>query len=178
MLKLVPFNDTWITHDKIDVHAIYRRPSLVEDRYGDLVQRRGPDGRPLWDITTPLPVKQHNKWRAKGYEYVTLARRDDLLTAAQKGTLAGGSIAEYAQDPRTGGPWNIHKYMDGEAVAATDDLAQLRADVAEFGAVAVEKIRRSVDPGFVMPDDLKPHAEAVAEGEAVRKTHSVRKGAA
>jgi hypothetical protein len=174
MLKLVPFNPNWIKHDKVDLHAIYLRPARAEDRYGDLVQRKSAGGELLWDTTTPLPVKQHHLWETKGYRYLTLARREDLIIAAKYGTLQGGTVSDYAQDPRTGGPWNLTKYQDGQAQTASDGLEQLRADVTRFGSEAVQAIRASMDPSFMLPPDLQgipaaARAEAVAEGEPVKR---------
>lgn len=164
MLKLVPFNEAWVSHDKLDVHAIYRRPQREEDEYGEIVQKRGPHGEPLWDLTSPLPVRQHNRWRAKGYEYVTLANAPGIEAggglkyvrdAARAGTLIGGSPQDYAQDPRTGGPWNLRKYLEGQA--ATDAAAndELRAMVEKYGVEAVEQIKRAADPAFRVPDALR-----------------------
>src|SRR5689334_9256179 len=86
-LKLIPFNSAWVDHTKLDLKAIYRRPRYVKDEFDQDVRELGPDGLPLWDLTTPLPVKQHNKWVAKGFEYVTLADRDSLIEAYRKSTL-------------------------------------------------------------------------------------------
>lgn len=189
-LKLVPFNASWINHEKLDIHAIYLRPSRVEDEYGDRVQARGPDGQPLWDITGPLPVRQHNVWEAKGFKYLTLANAVGpeggagyLMVAARNGTLAGGSVRDYAQDPRTGGPWNLKKYLEGQVDTATEGLAQLERDVLEFGSIAVEKIRRRVDPGFTLPPHLRDRqpgevpegAGPVAEGQPVAVTSTRQK---
>ncbi len=168
MLKLVPFHESWVTHNLLDMHAIYRRPARIEDEYGELVQARDPDGNPMWDLTTPLPIRQHNKWRAKGYEYVTLANAVGpegalhyVRLAAAYGTLAGGSPKDYSQDPRTGGPWNFKKYLDGQKTSQTEGTSRLERDVLEFGSAAVERIRRQTDPGFTLP----PHLQNRQPGE-------------
>ena len=167
MLKLVPFNSTWITHDKIDIHAIYRRPRFVTDEFGEDQREYDADGLPAWDLTGPLPVKQHNKWMQKGFEYVTLANRESLITAAKHGTLQGGSVREFDQH-QTGGPWNYRKYVAGQQSANTAELEQLRADVEKYGADAVEQIHRRRDPHFVLPATLRaePAKAKTAKGAA------------
>jgi hypothetical protein len=172
MLKLVPFHEGWVNHDRLDLHAIYRRPQLAEDEYGEQIQQHGPNGEPLWDITTPLPVRKHNKWAGKGYQYVTLANASGIEAggalkyvrdAANTGTLAGGSVKDYSQDPRTGGPWNVRKYLEGQEQGDTAALAALREQVTKFGWETVEAIRREQDPHFRIPAILKGEpVEAVA----------------
>jgi hypothetical protein len=155
-LKLVPFNEAWISHDKVDVHAIYRRPRWVEDEYGDMQRELSPQGLPTWDLTGPLPVRGHNKWRAKGFEYVTLADRTSLIMAAASGTLKpeGSRVADYDQH-QAGGPWNYKRYVHGQQETTTLEAEQLTADVHEFGSTAVETLRRRGDPTFSLPEGLK-----------------------
>jgi hypothetical protein len=165
MLKLVPFNAAWINHDKIDLHAIYRRPRFVEDAFGEMKREYDPNGLPTWDLTGPLPVKQDTKWRRKGFEYVTLANREGLVMAARQGTvqLLPGmtSWREYDQH-QTGGPWNYKKYILGEQQTTTADAERLKADVAKYGWEAVESIRQQTDPDFVVPAHLKANPTAAA----------------
>ena len=178
-LKLVPFNATWIDHDKIDVHAVYRRPRFFEDKYGEH-QREYVDGVPTWDVTGPLPVRQHTKWSAKGFEYITLSDRNSLLIAARFGTLpAGSTIAEFDQH-QTGGPWNFRKYQEGQELAIVAAVDELKSDVDEFGSDAVLKIRRRNDPDFQLPADLqgiKPKAARDLETDQGKKKTSLAVGA-
>ncbi len=169
MLKLVPFNAAWVSSDKIDVHAIYRRPRFTEDKYGDLNREYDKNGIPTWDLTGGLPVRQHTKWESKGFEYVTLSDRASLVMAAKAGTIAG-DWREYDQHQR-GGPWNGQKYLDGEEAASTNEAAQLKADVYEFGSKAVEKIRRQHEPTFVLP----PHLQGIVPGAAEAKVDDKKK---
>lgn len=162
MLKLVPFNAMWIQHDKIDVHAIYRRPRYREDEYGEKY--------PVpweWDLTGPLPVKMHNKWSAKGFEYITLANRDSLITAGRLGTIAG-DWRTYDQH-QYGGPWNYKKYAEGMMVtdAARADVAAkaeaiLADQVKTYGWETVEAIRKQTDPTFSVPEHMKKQKAKVA----------------
>lgn len=170
MLKLVPFHTGWINHDRLDLKAIYRRPRFVEDTYGELVREVGPDGLPLWDLTGPLPVKSHNKYLAKGFEYVTLADRDSLVSAAKAGSIEHWQ--QYAQDPRTGGPWQVRKYLEGQAEAVDAAAAKLRELVHRYGSEMVEAMRQETTPGYRLPEALRgipPASEADADDAPARK---------
>lgn len=174
-LKLVPFNSKWVTHDKLDVHAIYRRPRYRVDEYGERVREYGPDGVPLWDLTGPLPVNSHDHWVEKGFEYVTLADRVSLFEAAKHNTItdAQGHPCDWRlyDQHTTGGPWNYRKYMEGQAATTTREAEQLKADVERFGSEAVETIRRQTDPSFALP----PHLRNVAPGDRAAKVEPRRK---
>jgi hypothetical protein len=154
MLRLVPFNMSWVTNDRIDVHAIYQRPRYKQDEYGDWHREYDANGMPTWDLTSPLPVKSHNKWVQKGFRYVTLANRDSLVRAAETGTLQGGSFRDYDQS-QAGGPWNYRKFKESQQDTDSAELEKLRVEVAKYGAEAVESIRQSTDPEFRLPDSLK-----------------------
>lgn len=165
-LRLVPFNAKWINHDKIDVHAIYRRPRFKEDEYGELERELDAGGIPTWDMTGPLPVKQHTKWLAKGFEYVTLADRDSLRMAGQFGTVLDefGNVCDWRKydQHQTGGPWNWKKYHEGQSESTTIAQEKLKEDILKWGPEAVEAIRRQVDPSFRLPDhmrNLKPEPQ-------------------
>lgn len=153
-LTLVPFNAAWISHDKMDLKAIYRRPRFVQDEFGDW-QREFKDGLPTWDLTTALPVRSHNRWLAKGFEYVTLATRGALLVAGKFGTLPEGkSVADYDYVPN-GGPWNYKKYLRGIEQTATLDSELMRTDVNRFGSDVVTELRRRENPQFELPPELR-----------------------
>jgi hypothetical protein len=177
-LKLIPFNASWINHDKIDVHAIYRRPRFVEDKYGEM-QREYVDGIPTWDLTGPLPVRQHTKWAAKGFEYVTLADRVSLFVAGRYGTLPAGTTAADFDQHQTSGPWNYRKYAEGQELALHTATDELRADVEEFGSDAVQSIKRRQDPAFTLPTSLEGIAPRAtreqAEGKKTGKLAGVEK---
>jgi hypothetical protein len=170
MLKLVPFSAAWVDSHKLDLKAIYRRPQWVMNEFDEWVKAVDADGNTLWDLTTPLRVMQHNKHEAKGFEYVTLASREDLMRAAHAGTIPG-NWREYDQH-QTGGPWNAKMYQSSAKIADTAATQQLREDILQYGWETVEALRRRSDPAFRVPDVLKPKAEAVAvtEGEPVATT--------
>jgi hypothetical protein len=177
MLKLVPFNSSWINHDKIDIKAIYRRPRYVQDKYGDFEREIDPKtGQPTWDLTGPLPIKQHTKWTSKGFEYVTLADASSLATAASFGTIhdeAGNPTNNWRQYQavQTGSPWNFRMYDEGQATTTTLAAEQLTADVYEFGSAAVQAIRRRQDPAFTLPKHLLNITPGTQPG-AVEKTQA------
>lgn len=159
MLKLVPFNNVWVGHDKLDLKAIYRRPRYMEDAYGEMHREVGPDGLPAWDITGALNVKHHNKHLAKGFEYITLADRDSLHHAAAAGTVADWK--QYAgQDPRTGGPWHYRKYIEGQAVSDSDAAQRLAEMVAKYGPGMVQDMKRESDPTYALPEKFWATTEA------------------
>lgn len=177
MLKLVPFNPVWITHDKCDLHGIYRRPRYVRDEYDEEYREYDADGLPTWDITGALPIKQHSKWTAKGFEFLTLASRSDLETAARTGTLQGGSIRDYAQNAQ-GGPWHYKKYIDGALVQANDAAKRLKDLVLRLGPDEAEQAMRVSDPEYVLPAALRhltadltdePEALPVAETQPAKR---------
>lgn len=159
-LKLVPFNPAWINHDKIDIHAIYRRPRFTQDGFGEWHRELDKvSGMPTWDLTGALPLKQHNRWIGKGFEYVTLADRTSLATAAKFGTVTDedGNVCDgrmYDQH-QTGGPWNFRKYFEGQQATTTREADELLADVNTFGSDVVEHIRRRTDRHFELPPHLK-----------------------
>ena len=165
MLKLVPFNSAWVDAHTLDIKAIYRRPHWALNEFDEWVQAIGPDGLPLWDLTTPQRVLNHNKLIAKGFEYITLASRDDLVKAARAGTIAG-DWRQYDQH-QTGGPWNAKMYLAGQRDRDTAWMQQLADDVARFGPDAVEELRQRADPHFRLPATLR--AAADAEGEPARR---------
>jgi len=167
MLKLIPFNPIWVQHDRLDLKAIYRRPHMEPDAYGDHHQTLDKDGMPEWDIVGPLPIKNHNKWAAKGFEYVTLANRESLVEAYRKGTLLPeGAVPRDYDQHRTGGPWNYRLWLEGRAGEADSAFALLKADVEKFGADAVESIRRRIDPSFTLPPSLRSEPKPRKAGAA------------
>jgi len=176
-LKLVPFNATWVSHDKIDIHAIYRRPRYREDEYGEHSREYDKDGLPTWDLTGPLPIKQHVKWSAKGFEYVTLANRDSLAVAAAYGTLPPDTKAADFDQHQTGGPWSYRKYVLGHEAMATQEAEQLKADVYEFGSNAVESIRKRQEPSFKLPEHLQNIAPGSTFPKAEPEPAKGKKGA-
>lgn len=161
-LKLVPFNSAWTNHDKIDIHAIYRRPRFVEDEFGER-SREYKNGVATWDMTGPLPIRQHSRWLAKGFEYVTLANRESLMVAYKAGTLPEGATVSTYDQHQTGGPWNWKKYCAGQEADMTAEAEQIASDVRLFGSEAVTKIMRRSDPNFELPPSLQGIPRPVEE---------------
>jgi hypothetical protein len=139
-LKCVPLNPDWVGNTGLDMRAIYRRPN--------------------GDLTADLPLRRHNQWQAKGFEYVTLADASSLKLAApwlmSKGHNPQEFVAGYSNEGAT--PWNVTKYLEGAHaadVAAADELKRL---VDQFGVDAVEKIT-----GKPVPERLKAEAAIAAK---------------
>lgn len=186
VFKRVPFNSIWITHDKLDIKAIYRRPRFIEDRFGDMVREHDAAGIPTWDLTGGLPLRSHNKWATRGFEYVTLAGIEDLMAAAAQRTLPE-PMAAYINH-RVGGPWHAVMYLDWAKQADREAFDELRALVTKYGSEQVTEIKRATDPTYTLPltlqnwepgqtqaisdDEPQPVSEAIPptyEDESVRR---------
>lgn len=187
-LRLVPFNPSWVQHDKLDLKGIYKRPRYIKNDVDEEVLERDANGQPLYDITSALPIRQHNKWVAKGFVFVTLASRADLRAAFEKGTLideVGNMVGPREFDQhQTGGPWNYKLYVKGQQSSDSAYFLQLRDQVQQFGSAAVEQIRRTTDPHFVLPESLRGIAAGsladvtgATVGQASQATSSAPKAA-
>lgn len=151
VFRPVPLLPKWTNPSgKIDLKAIYRRPRRRIGEYDETIHEVNPeDGLPLWDLTTPLPVRRHNDWVSKGFEYVTLADMDSLTNAANDLKGEGLNYRDFICHPHLG-PWNPKLY---QATAATSDKAAMTELVSlglQFGVEALEKIR-----GQVLPESVK-----------------------
>lgn len=149
MIAIVPFNPGWLDSSSLDLLAVYRRPQthpITKERVTDA------DGRQAWDYAN-LPMRRHNDWTKKGYEYVTLARVDDVVKvrAATPEVLAGYK--------RTGDPeermFLMQEFLKHATVVDDAKHADLIALVHEFGSEATERIRRGADPTFELPEKLR-----------------------
>lgn len=165
-LKLVPFNNAWVQHDKLDIKAIYKRPRFAVNDLDETVLEEDPKtGLPMYDLTGALSVRHHNKHAAKGFLYVTLADRQSLYAAGEHGTIAG-NWREYDQH-QTGGPWNYKLWLKGQEEGDAADFAELEAQVKQFGSAAVLQIRRTVDSKFSLPTKLRNIKPPKAKEEKV-----------
>jgi hypothetical protein len=139
-LKCVPLNPDWVGNTGLDMRAIYRRPS--------------------GDLTTALPLRRHNQWQAKGFEYVTLADAESLKLAApwlmSQGKNPQEFVAGYTNEGST--PWNVAKYLEGVQVADATAADELKTLIAQFGVEAVEKIT-----GKPVPERVKAEAAIAAK---------------
>jgi hypothetical protein len=139
-LKCVPLNPDWVGNTALDMRAIYRRPS--------------------GDLTTALPLRRHNQWQGKGFEYVTLADAESLKLAApwlmSRGQNPQEFVAGYTNEGAT--PWNVTKYLEGAQVAEANAAEEMKTLIAQFGVDAVEKIT-----GKPVPERLKAEAAIAAK---------------
>lgn len=155
VFKAVPFNDAWINHEKIDIHAIYRRPIL-----DDMGEQKIVDGVPQWDLTGGLPVRRHLDWRKKGFEYVTLA---DAKSLSNKLVIKGLIDAGYnpkdfimLQNRMVGAtPWNPALYLACQQQIDRGQMDKLRELVEKLGSEAVTEIKRLDNPAFELPAYLR-----------------------
>jgi hypothetical protein len=155
-MKTVPFNPAWLDSG-LDLYAVYRRPRTQAITKAPLSDDQG---RPLWDYST-LPLKRHNDWSKKGYQYVTLARVQDLVTA--KIPLAPDLLAQYKPagdlEERT---FLVQAYLKHAAVADVDEFDKLAELVQRLGSDAVEEVMRHGNPAFVLPERLRGLAPGAA----------------
>jgi hypothetical protein len=160
IFKRVPLDPMWtLAGTKLDLKAIYRRPRRSIGEYDEVIQERGPDGLPLYDLTGPLPLRRHGDWTAKGFEYVTVLSSvqpgdESFKYVASSLRAAGLNPAEYLQHP-TFGTWNPKLYL---ATADNEDRSKfdaLRAMVEQVGSDAVIAVRRMNDPNFTLPASLQ-----------------------
>lgn len=162
VFKCIPIDNGWIIPGtKLDLKAIYRRPRRLIGEYDEVIQARGEDGRPLYDLVGPLPMRRHSDWIAKGFEYVTVVvnpRREEEkgAWAAVAGSLRAKDLnpADYLQHPQFG-TWNPKLYLATAEHADAAKFSELRALVYEMGSEAVLKVRRSMDPSFTLPETLQ-----------------------
>ncbi len=176
-LLLVPFEPTWLSHPTLDIHAVYRRPvrdrvtyEPVRDEYG-FVQ---------WDLTTGLPIRGHYKWTAKGFEYVTLASRDDVVQAAHYGLSDKGTTPLQRPDlylNQLHGPWHTASYLLDCEDIKNERIAKILLNVASYGLQGAEEFERQTDAGFKMtPFYEQSKAAAKVAGEPVKKRRGRPKG--
>lgn len=145
MLKCVPLDPAWTgSETKLDLKAIYRRRK--QDNWGTPILDA--DGFEQWDITTPLPLRRHNAWMSKGFQYITLADQDSLIQIAQ---ALPDDWRSYIQNPRTRSPFSLDLYLAGVQQQKADQLAAIRALVADFGLEMVTRMKQAEQPGWVMP---------------------------
>ncbi len=145
-LKCVPLNHQWCGSTKLDLRAIYRRTN--------------------GDLTTSLPLRGHEKWLAKGLEYVTLADAESFSIAAPYLRAEGKNPQDYVAGIDGDGrptPWNVALYLADTKATRDSADAKLAEMVAEFGVEAVEKIT-----GKSVPDALRP-----AEAKIEKRTKAV-----
>jgi len=132
----VPFQESWIASEKVDAKGVYRRPhraAITNDIVTDAA------GVVQYDYSI-LPVRRHNDWLGKGYEWVTIADAESLGMVAGSMRAQGLNPRDYIMDPRTNSPWNPAKYAADASQHAQDEHARLKALVEKHGVEATEDI--------------------------------------
>jgi hypothetical protein len=159
----VPFDPEWSKDGCPDVKAIYLRPR--RDEYQQPILSA--DGTPAWDVTTPLPIRRHADYLAKGFRYLTLASNGDLMDGAVLSSLRRRGL-----DPASflNGPgkrvWDWKLWQQQADQQAAQDATDLEALVREFGSEAVLKIKRQSDPAYELPERLRGRKAVTAKGAA------------
>lgn len=183
MLVLVPFKPEWASATGpsgaplLDIKAIYRRPRKT--MLGDPILDEA--GFPEFDLTGGLPVQHHQKWIARGFEYVTLATRNDLIAVAHQGLAEQGvqplhDWATYVQNRFDHGPWDPAQYQADLKAAHQARIADLKEAIARYGPEAAEAMERRVNPSYRLPaafakgtpKDETPIEDGFAKGRKVR----------
>lgn len=169
MLRMA-FNPAWITSDKLDVKALYRRPA-----YDGRGQRRlDAEGRPEWDITSALPVRRHNDWAAKGFEFLALATWEDVLACRASLEAAGVRVQELMDSYSAQGEPNrrgflVAAYLAELAKDATQAYGRLAELVKEHGSDAVLAIMQAQHPGYQLPEALRGIPAPSGNDEPVKR---------
>lgn len=148
-MKTVPYNPSWLDSG-LDLYAVYRRPRTQAITKARLTDEQG---RQLWDYVT-LPLKRHNDWMKKGYQYVTLARVQDLVMAkiAPSAELLAQYLPAGDLEERT---FKVQAYLTHADVAEDAEFQQLKAMVYALGSEVVEQVSRHSNPHFVLPEALR-----------------------
>jgi hypothetical protein len=173
IFKCVPLDPLWtITGSKLDLKAIYRRPRRSVGEYDEIIQERGPDGLPLYDITSPLPLRRHSDWQTKGFEYVTVVSTlqqgdESFKYVADSLRKQGLNPADYLQHP-VFGTWNPKLYLATAEQADRSKFSELTKMVEQFGSAAVTEIRKQNDPTFTLP----PALQGIEPGGSVLRNHA------
>lgn len=150
VFKAVPFNPKWIDHEKIDIHAIYRRPVL--DHRG---RQKFVDGIAQWDYTGGLPVRRHHDYAKKGFEYVTLASGADMTKEVVAALRADGhNPRDFIMDDINMSPWDPELYLATIGQVEAEKADALTTMVEQFGSDAVLMIKRSDNPRYTLPEHL------------------------
>ena len=175
-LRLVPWEPTWLTHQTLDLHAIYRRPVRDPETWQVL---RDDDGFERWDLTTALPIRQHVRFLQKGFHYVTLATAEDVLHAAAPAIAERGATPlgrgnrrpdehpdDYLRQPGIRGPWNAAAYLADMKDAHRARVEEVEAHLEMYGPDGAEEFERQRDPDYRLPARYR---EAVTAGPVKRK---------
>lgn len=179
-LQLIPWEPTWLAHQSLDIHAVYRRPQRrrnPETDSWDII--RDDEGLIQWDLTPGMTVRNHRNYTQKGMEYITLATSTDVVEASKPDLVDYGAIplgqrpdryptedpqAYIRQPSGVRGPWNVGVYLKDEAAAREERIARIRQHVIDQGPDYAEVYERQTDPEYVLPAKYR---EVAAQAEAV-----------
>jgi hypothetical protein len=152
-MELVPLNQDWTGSEaKVDIKAIYRRP----DAAGSV------------SLTGALPLRRHQQWMAKGFEYVSLASVDDI-NAVISDLRAAGHDPRSFQGSYDRGRFNQAAYVAFATKADEVKHAKLKALAEEHGPTLLRSMleaQGALIPAWLteMPEPTK--AKKTKEPEA------------
>lgn len=124
-MELIALNEHWTgSETKLDLHGIYRRPG------------------PGVNTTGALPLRRHQQWRAKGFEFVALASVEDVNLVVGDLRAKGVNLPALQQcyPPRLGGKFDVDAYVRYASGELEQKDARLREMVAKHGPSAVREI--------------------------------------
>lgn len=134
-MNCIPFlAHAWVENTPLDLHAIYRRGGIGVH------------------LTGPVPVRRHNDYTKRGFEYVCLATTEDVNKAARSLREQGLNPSDYASAFTRDGVFDIPQYIREVTQADAAKLADLRLKIEKFGADAVTEMMRLSDPDYVLPE--------------------------
>lgn len=173
-LLCVPLNAAWTGPESgLDLRAIYARRR--QDNWGDPVLN--PDGTEQWDTTGPLPLRRHEAWVRKGFQYITLADEDSLVAVAKSiEATTGRSWRDFIQNRRTRSPFDLEKWLAGRRDADLASRQAFRDLVAQIGLDAVTVVKRADQPEWQVPAWFLAEQAATPPAEPVKRKY-VRKTA-
>jgi len=137
--KPVPLQLVLQASTKLDLKAIYRRQQRAVGPFDEEILLTGDDGLPLWDLTTPLPVRRHGDWLKRGFEYVTLADMDSLEKVAPWLKNEGLDPRDFLFH-RHFGPWNPKLYSATAAEGDRQSIVRIFDALDKHGIEAYEDI--------------------------------------
>ena len=138
-MKCMPFFDELTgSESKLDLKAIYSRPGTGVN------------------LTSPLPLRRHKDWAAKGYTFVSVATMSDLGLVAPFLRKKGRDPLVYREcfDPITG-DFRTDLYVQQAAADRKAYVSELQSKVAAYGAETVVEMMRVSDPSFVLPAEVE-----------------------
>ncbi len=114
-MQLVPFNPAWADPGgKLDLHAVYQRG----------------------DVVSAFPMRRHQELTVKGFRYVTLETRDDVMLVRDGLRMKGVDLnaLDSSYDKTPVGRFKYGEYNAGQPERDAKEVAELEAQAVELKA--------------------------------------------